>query len=151
LGGLIVLLLAVCAVAEWPYTRTRDNPLACGHFRRSPDMSRAKRSRVASQHLRMKTIAVAKLAKARYEPTQDDGLKRYLSYLIRVGQLQINEVYVLTANHILRACGDSGLGVSPDWATRWMTRNKDWFKTIRAKHWQQRESAVHDKTILKGI
>ena len=81
----------------------------------------------------------------RLNATQDEGLKRYMSYLIRIGQPPNRQGLRLAANRILQASGDTGKGCSMNWATRWMTRNQDWFRTIRAKTLAAERKAVHDK------
>jgi hypothetical protein len=44
----------------------------------------------------------------RLNSTQDDGLKRYLSYLIRIGQPATKAGICGAANRILFKCGDQG-------------------------------------------
>ena len=76
--------------------------------------------------------------------TQDEGLKRYVSYLIRIGQPPNRQGLRLGANRILQASGDTDKGCSAEWATRWMTRNQSWFRTIRAKTLAAERKAVHN-------
>ena len=50
----------------------------------------------------------------RLNPTQDEGLKRYVSYLIRIGQPPNRQGLRLGANRILQASGDTGKGCSTE-------------------------------------
>jgi DDE superfamily endonuclease len=81
----------------------------------------------------------------RLNANQEDGLKRYLSYLIRIGANPGQRKLRHAADRILIASGDTGLGVSKSWAKRWMTRNKDWFHTVRAKTLEQARKAIQNK------
>ena len=48
----------------------------------------------------------------RLNATQDEGLRRYVSYLIRVGQPPNRQGLRLAANRILQASGDTSKGCS---------------------------------------
>ena len=76
---------------------------------------------------------------------QDKALKRYINYLIRNGQPPVKRGLRDAANRILEAAGDTGKHVSANWATRWLSRNIEWLKTIRAKTLAAERKVVHDK------
>jgi len=86
----------------------------------------------------------------RLSPIQEEGFKRYISYLIRIGQPPNKQGLRYGANRILQQCGEIGKGVSKEWATRWLTRNTEWFKTIRAKTISAERKAVHDREDIEA-
>jgi hypothetical protein len=55
--------------------------------------------------------------KTRLNPTQENGLKRYISYLIRIGQPPTKDGIRRAASHILLIYGEVS-GCSKVWATR---------------------------------
>jgi hypothetical protein len=61
---------------------------------------------------------------------QENGLKRYLSYLIHIGQPPTKTSLRAAGNKIREASGYTGDWLGSNWATRWMTKNRDLFKTI---------------------
>jgi hypothetical protein len=85
----------------------------------------------------------------RLNPPQEEGLKRYISYLIRIGQPPTKDGIRRAASQILLTCGEVS-GCSKAWATRWLTRNKEFFKTIRAKTLPAERKAVHDREDVEG-
>jgi hypothetical protein len=56
--------------------------------------------------------------------TQDERLKRYVSYLIRISQPPNPQGLRLAANRILQASRDTSKGCFTNWATRWITRTR---------------------------
>ena len=86
----------------------------------------------------------------RLNQNQDEGLKRYISYLIRIGQPPTKRTITGAANNILRQTEGLDASVGSSWATRWLTRNKEWFKTIRSKTLATQRKAVYNKDDIEG-
>jgi len=76
---------------------------------------------------------------------QEDGFKRYITYLINIGEPPDLKGLWLAANKILIQCGNSGSGVSGNWAKCWLARNSDWFKNIYARTIVAKRKAVYDQ------
>lgn len=84
----------------------------------------------------------------RLNPTQEDGLKRYISYLIRTGQPPTKDRVRCAASQLLLTCG--GFQGAQKLRRCDGTRNKESFKTIRAKTLLAERKAVHDREDVEG-
>ena len=75
---------------------------------------------------------------------QDAALKSYVSFLIHIGQPPNKQGLRSAANAILKTMGRE-IGVAKNWASRWLTRNKKWFHTVRARTLAAERKMSHQK------
>jgi DDE superfamily endonuclease len=68
---------------------------------------------------------------ARLSSAEDAGLKKYLSFLTRIGMPPSKRDVTFAANHILESQGKKR--VSKDWPRRWLHRNKNLYKSLKSK------------------
>jgi len=73
---------------------------------------------------------------------QDSAVKEYLLFLHALGTSPNREVLILASNRVLYYCG-SDATVSTRWAKSWLSRNIEWFKTLRSKPISSKRRDAH--------
>src|ERR1700712_451795 len=74
---------------------------------------------------------------------EDEGLKKYFWFLVRICCPPGKKDIVFGANQLLKKRGE--LAVSKDWGRRYLKRNKVLFKALRAKTLAAERKAVHQR------
>jgi hypothetical protein len=80
---------------------------------------------------------------------QDNALQDYLLLLYHAGTPANLEVLILSANRLLYYSGQSET-VSWRWAKRWVTRNKEYWKTVKSKPIAVKRGAAHVKEDIEA-
>jgi hypothetical protein len=79
---------------------------------------------------------------------QELALRQFIDFLIYLGHKADQRAIRAAANKLLDYTGSTHPATRL-WASRWFKRNKDWFKTLRAKTLAQERKAAHRKEDLE--
>ena len=80
---------------------------------------------------------------SRLNANEEEGLRKYMAFLYRIGMPPGKLDIVQAANSILVAAGKPK--VSKEWARRWMKRNRELFKSIRGRTLSAERKDCHQK------
>ena len=82
------------------------------------------------------------------DTTQDNALKAYIVFLIKIGHQATMKHLVKAANSLLHLKGSRV--VDMQWAKRWFGRHSQWFKTIKGKSLSIERKAAHKREDIEA-